>query len=368
VWTVVSTLVFIAVFGVPSILAHCAALYPELKFFRKTAYVIYVLYALAVAAAGVMSLLDTNLGAWFSLVTIGFPAFALLCLLRPTRLVISSILTPLNLLVSFDFLAKWRQKKGQAADPGSIIKSARGFSDAKMLKQIFLPDSLPHLNGLVLYLFSLGISMQRLKLSGFGTPTLAGVPEARQIDMPIIADFLSTLLVVACGVGIFISRRPREVLFRLSIVKPGRKELLIGTALCFFTFFYDYVWSLFTHDAAGGGALASVMKNFNLGSYSGTGDAGTAFFLAAGIGIIAGVEEEITTRGALQPVLGILPAAFLHAALHTQFNAAPLFILQVFGWSALMGVAKYYTNTTTTIIAHGLFNFISCFFIAFDPH
>jgi hypothetical protein len=366
VWTVVSTLVFLAVFGVPSILAHCAALHPELKFYRKTAYVIYSLYAIAVAAAGVVSLLDSSLGVWFSLVTIGFPVFAMLCLLRPTRLAVSAILTPLNLLASFDFLSKWRQKNAPS-DGSDFINSARGFSDAKMLNQIFLPDSLPHLNGLILYLFSLGISMQRLKLSGFEAPTLASAPEARQIDIPIIADFLSTLLVVACGVGIFISRRPREVLFRLSVVKPGRKEFLLGTALCFFTFFYDYVWSLFTHDASGGGALATVMKNFNVGSYSGSGDAATAFFLAAGIGIIAGVEEEITTRGALQPALGILPAAFLHAALHTQFNAAPLFILQVFGWSALMGVAKYYTNTTTTIIAHGLFNFISCFFIAFNP-
>ena len=77
--------------------------------------------------------------------------------------------------------------------------------------------------------------------------------------------------------------------------------------------------------------------------------------------------EETLIRGALQPVLGIIPAALLHGVLHGQFAHAPLFILQVAGWSIVMGVIKKYTNTTTTIIGHAGFNLVTVFLFSFNP-
>lgn len=359
-WTVVGTLLFMSIFMVPSILAHSATLHPEDTILRKTLYAIYVIYIVFLASTGYMVALRNPDASWFGSVSVGLSALAFLFLFRPFRSVLSKILTPLNKLAAFDFF----RKKGSSTEQAAASPEP-AFRDATMLSQVFLPDSLPHLNGLVLYLLALAVTLQRLQLGGFSAPALASAPEARSIDFAVCADFFSTLLVVAVGIGLLIRRNPREVLFRLSLVKPGAKEACLGVLLCGFTFFYDYVWSLFTHTP--NSPLPAVMRDFNVGSYSAHGDLGSVLLLSIGIALVAGLEEEITNRGALQPALGIVPAAFMHAALHTQFNAAPLFMVQIFGWSMLMGTAKYYTNTTTTIIAHGLFNLISCFLIGFNP-
>lgn len=225
------------------------------------------------------------------------------------------------------------------------------------------------MNGLLLYIMVLLITCLQIKPEQLFNPSLGdSMPMPRSIDFAFFSSFITTLIVVAVGVGIFITRKPKEVLYRLGLVKPGWKEFAYGAAACVLTFLYDYACSLFTHDPAQAEAFSSVMGGYNQGTYGGgSGGLAGAVGLASVIGLSAGIEEEICMRGALQPVLGIIPSAFFHAALHLQFSQAPLFILQIFVWSALMGILKHYTNTTTTLIAHTLFNFISCFLIAFNP-
>jgi len=53
--------------------------------------------------------------------------------------------------------------------------------------------------------------------------------------------------------------------------------------------------------------------------------------------------------------------------LHAQFANAPMLILQVSLWSCCMGIVKRFTNTTTTIIGHAGFNFVTTFLFAFNP-
>lgn len=357
-WPIVGTLLFISLFAVPSIVAHAGNGETDRSAWRKLLYLIYSIYLSGYALLGYYCLVKSPESFWFIFVTFCFSILILLSLLPPFQKLLSGVLTWLNALASLNFIfARNKTLTGQE----------KTFQDAVMAKRLFFPDSLAHVNGWILYLFALGLSMQKMKLSGFINPTLGTAPELRHVDLELAGDFLSALIVVLIGVGLFVSRKPREILFRLSLVKPGKKEFALGILLCILTFAYDYVWSLFTHAPQQAGAYAGVMRAFNEGTYLGGGDVGSALLMSIAIGMVAGIEEEITNRGALQPVLGILPAAFLHAALHTQFDAAPLFILQIFGWSALMGTVKYYTNTTTTIIAHTLFNFISCFLIGFNP-
>jgi hypothetical protein len=132
------------------------------------------------------------------------------------------------------------------------------------------------------------------------------------------------------------------------------------------TFAYDWLWSYYTHGQEGLG-YADKLSHYNEGTFVGGASAGAAAGVASATGICAGFGEEILIRGALQPVFGIIPAAFMHGVLHGQFAHAPLLIVQVFGWSALMGIIRRYTNTTTTIITHVGFNFVSTFIIAFNP-
>ncbi|MBY0378341.1 MAG: CPBP family intramembrane metalloprotease, partial [Gammaproteobacteria bacterium] len=115
------------------------------------------------------------------------------------------------------------------------------------------------------------------------------------------------------------------------------------------------------------GNLASQLTSYNSGTFTAGGGAGQSFILALFTGICAGVGEETLFRGAVQPVLGILPAAILHGLLHGQFSHAPIYIVQVIGWSTAMGIVRRYTNTTTTIICHATFNFLTTFLFAFNP-
>ncbi len=377
-WSVVASLIFISVFAAPSIVAHVAAGDPEQRQkWEKLLRVIYIIYIVSFALPGIHCLIKYPDEHWYAGVNLGFSFIAFLCLFRPFRALLPFPLTVLNKLASLSFIvdcfrkAKTKENLAEKAEAGKgdaeKATEPSAFHDASMLKRIFLPDSLPHLNGLVLYLLSLAYTLLRVNLDGFDSPALKGPPEFRQINMVFAGEFLATLLVIACGLGLFVSRKPKEILRRLSVVKPGKKEFALGISLCLLTFAYDYVWSLFTHSSQNMGSYQSVMRSFNEGTYLGQGDLGGALIVALAIAVVAGVEEEVTNRGALQPVLGIVPAAFLHAALHSQFDSAPLFMIQIFGWSALMGTVKYYTNTTTTMIAHGLFNFISCFLIGFNP-
>lgn len=75
------------------------------------------------------------------------------------------------------------------------------------------------------------------------------------------------------------------------------------------------------------------------------------------LGISAGLGEELGVRGVLQPRLGILLSNLLFASLHAlQYGWDG--VLVVFLLGAVFGVLRNRTNTTTSAIAHGLYDFL----------
>ena len=170
------------------------------------------------------------------------------------------------------------------------------------------------------------------------------------IDQLFTYNGLGLVMLAMCGVGIFVTRRFKEVLRRLGLVKPTGQQVGIGLSLVAMSFAYDYLWSLYTHGL--GQNLDSKLTMYNGGTFSVEGGVVASLLLALATALFAGIGEETLIRGALQPVFGIVPAAVLHGILHAQFQHAPIFIVQVAGWSILMGIARRYTNTTTTIIGH----------------
>jgi membrane protease YdiL (CAAX protease family) len=74
------------------------------------------------------------------------------------------------------------------------------------------------------------------------------------------------------------------------------------------------------------------------------------------LGLVAGVSEEVTVRGVLQPRMGILLSNLLFTSLHAlQYNFDALLVVFVIG--LVLGVVRRYTNTTTTAIIHGTYDF-----------
>ncbi len=75
------------------------------------------------------------------------------------------------------------------------------------------------------------------------------------------------------------------------------------------------------------------------------------------LGISAGLGEELGVRGVLQPRLGIVLSNLLFASLHAlQYGWDGVLIVFVLG--AVFGVLRNRSNTTTSAIAHGLYDFL----------
>jgi len=74
------------------------------------------------------------------------------------------------------------------------------------------------------------------------------------------------------------------------------------------------------------------------------------------LGLSAGIGEEITMRGALQPKLGILWTSLLFAALHVQYSWFGMLIVLMIGCT--LGLLRRRTNTTSAMVVHALFDLI----------
>ena len=77
------------------------------------------------------------------------------------------------------------------------------------------------------------------------------------------------------------------------------------------------------------------------------------------LGLSAGVGEEITLRGGLQPRLGVPLTALLFAALHVQYSWFGMML--VFALGVALGLIRKYASTTAAIIVHGLYDMLAVF-------
>jgi hypothetical protein len=75
------------------------------------------------------------------------------------------------------------------------------------------------------------------------------------------------------------------------------------------------------------------------------------------LSLSAGIGEEITLRGALQPKLGIALTSLLFAALHVQYSWYGMLSVLVFG--LVLAVIRKRSSTTAAILVHTLFNLLA---------
>ena len=78
------------------------------------------------------------------------------------------------------------------------------------------------------------------------------------------------------------------------------------------------------------------------------------------LGLSAGIGEEITLRGALQPKLGIALTSLIFAALHVQYSWYGMLSILVFG--LILGVIRKRSSTTAAILVHALYDLLAVAF------
>jgi hypothetical protein len=75
------------------------------------------------------------------------------------------------------------------------------------------------------------------------------------------------------------------------------------------------------------------------------------------LGLSAGIGEEITLRGALQPRLGLLLTSLLFAALHIQYSWFGMGV--IFSFGLLLGFLRNRTSTTVVMAIHTLYDVVA---------
>ena len=166
------------------------------------------------------------------------------------------------------------------------------------------------------------------------------------------------------AVGYAVRRDLGEALRRLGFVRPTLAQLAIGIGvgalLVGAVFVIDplvnRLWTLLGWPVTDGEAFNELLEPvLNAGILG-----------AVVLGVVAGVSEELAVRGVLQPRLGIVLSNLLFTAVHAlQYNWDALLV--VFSLGLLFGVLRKRTNTTTSAIAHGVYDFILVMLQVFAP-
>jgi len=169
---------------------------------------------------------------------------------------------------------------------------------------------------------------------------------------PLGGELIGYVLLAFASVGFLVRRDLPQTLVRLGLTAPRLRDLGLI--------------------AAGAGALFAIntgAEALQHGLFRASWEhdrhineqlvRGVTTPLAVLIGITAGVGEEITLRGALQPRLGIVLTSLLFAALHVQYSWFGM--LTIFAIGLVLGVLRARANTTVAIAVHGIYDMIAVF-------
>lgn len=177
----------------------------------------------------------------------------------------------------------------------------------------------------------------------------AGAPET---PLDQVLTELPFLLGALLGVGLGVRRRPGAVLARLGITAPLAWQILLGVACAgaFYAFGLgaEAAQRWLTPEVAArvGSATSQLYRGVD-----------TPVGILT-IALVPAICEETLFRGALQPRLGLIWTAVVFALLHTQYGLTIdelAVLILAFG----LGVLRRFTNTTTSMLCHAIYNAIT---------
>ena len=206
------------------------------------------------------------------------------------------------------------------------------------------------------------ISLGQLVAAGGRPPLLEVVEAAPQAAIQgsdteqlllTVYGFAWTVPAALVAGGFPVVRTLRGALQRLGLVRPTRLQVLgaIGLAMLMvgaaslLNVVIERLWTFLSLPQTDSAAFEQLLS----GLINPIG--------AVLIGITAGLGEEMVVRGVLQPRLGILLSNLFFASLHAfQYGFDGL--LSVFIIGLILGVVRKRTNTTTSSIVHGTYDFV----------
>jgi membrane protease YdiL (CAAX protease family) len=230
-------------------------------------------------------------------------------------------------------------------DPDSFVHTVALVTVVTMTLQSFVP--LVVMGGPTLIAFMSGLLEGGTELDlGGGGETLRG--ELYGLVWMVIGSLFA--------VGWVVKRTLREALRRLGLVRPTASQVGLGVALglglvivvAVFNVGIGWLWERMGWSTSGGGGFDEVFNTL-LGPF-------LTPIGAVVLGLSAGLGEELAVRGVLQPRLGILLSNLLFTGLHAfQYNWDALLVVFLLG--VVLGLIRRRTNTTTSVIVHGVYDF-----------
>ena len=173
----------------------------------------------------------------------------------------------------------------------------------------------------------------------------------RPIDL--IYQFVWMIPATIVAAGWPIARKFPAALERLGMVRPTLVQ--VGTAIglglglaAFSTFVLDPGITSLWH--------ALGWTTTDLGAFNNLMSKVVTPVGAALVGVTAGIGEEMAVRGLLQPRIGLLASNLVFTSLHAfQYGFDGL--LSVFVIGLILGIIRSRSNTSTSAIVHGLYDF-----------
>jgi hypothetical protein len=175
-------------------------------------------------------------------------------------------------------------------------------------------------------------------------------PEAL-VSAPRLAAGLAGYVVLAFAAVGFLARRGlRDALVRLGLTWPQPRDALVIAAGVVVLWLFnagsewlERTWlpRLWVSDQRFTEALAGVLGPGRM----------------VLLGLSAGIGEEITLRGALQPRLGLGLTALLFAMLHVQYTWFGMLAILIFG--LILGAIRRRSGTTAAILVHAIYDLLA---------
>ncbi len=179
-------------------------------------------------------------------------------------------------------------------------------------------------------------------------------PTSRLSVGTVAASQLPFIAVGLAGVGLGVRRNFRQTLSRLGYGRIKAKHLILIALFIVVAFAVsasaNVLFQTLQPDLA---RRVGTLSN-NLFSPKGLSPVSAVFF-ALLIGFGAALGEETIFRGAIQPVLGIVPTSILFASMHVQYGPSVL-LLFIFLLAVGLGLLRKHVNTTASFLAHAGYN------------
>ncbi len=191
-------------------------------------------------------------------------------------------------------------------------------------------------------------------VKGGGAQSMAGDVGISIRPQDLIYQFVWTIPATFVAGGWPVVRRLGATLKRLGLVRPTLAQVGagvgLGLALAVVASFgldpgINQLWKAMGWGTTDTEAFAQLLSNV------------ITPFGAVLIGITAGLGEELAVRGLLQPRIGLLASNLVFTSLHAfQYGVDAL--LSVFIIGLILGIIRMRSNTTTSAIVHGVYDFV----------